>query len=197
MTASVTLWCLGAACVGCLSLCSQGGLAQSVPAIGLVAAQSEIAFQIKQSGVPVEGRFRKFNVHLALDPKSPENGKVGISIETASATLDFADSDAELPRVPWFNSLKFPVAEFQSTTIKGLGGGKFLVAGKLMLKGTAKEVGIPVTIVQSGALSSAGGEFVVKRLDFKIGENEWADVSLVANDVRVKFKLVFSGLGPL
>ena len=54
-----------------------------------------------------------------------------------------------------------------------------------------------MTIVQSGAQSTATGEFVVKRLDYKIGENEWADLSLVANDVRVRFKLVFTGLGPL
>ena len=56
---------------------------------------------------------------------------------------------------------------------------------------------VPVTISQSGSQSTASGEFVVKRLDFKIGENEWADLSLVANDVRVRFKLVFTGLGPL
>ena len=54
-----------------------------------------------------------------------------------------------------------------------------------------------MTIVQAGALSTATGELIVKRLDFKIGENEWADVSLVANDVRVRFKLVLSGLGLL
>jgi hypothetical protein len=49
--------------------------------------------------------------------------------------------------------------------------------------------------VQSGAQSTATGEFTVRRLDYKVGDNEWSDVSLVANDVRVRFKLVFAGLG--
>jgi polyisoprenoid-binding protein YceI len=65
------------------------------------------------------------------------------------------------------------------------------------LKGTSRELTVPVTIVQSGPQSTATGEIVVKRLDFKIGDNEWSDVSLVADDVRVRFKLVFTGLGPL
>jgi hypothetical protein len=38
---------------------------------------------------------------------------------------------------------------------------------------------------------------VIKRLDYKIGEAEWADTTVVANDVTVKFKLALTGLGPL
>ena len=171
--------------------------AQPVPAARLVPAQSEITFQVKQSGVPIDGRFRKFDAQLALDPKAPQTGTVTITVDTGSATVGFAESDAELPRAPWFNSAKFPRAVFQSSAIKGLGGGRFQAAGKLELKGQAHDLVVPVTIVQSGAQSTATGELVVKRLDFKIGENEWADLSLVANDVRVRFKLVFTGLGPL
>jgi polyisoprenoid-binding protein YceI len=171
--------------------------AQAASPAKLVPAQSEITFQVKQSGVPIDGRFRKFDAQLALDPKAPQTGTVTITVDTASATVGFAESDVELPRAPWFNSAKFPRAVFQSSAIKALGGGRFQATGKLELKGTAHDVVVPVTIVQSGAQSTATGELVVKRLDYKIGENEWTDVSLVANDVRVRFKLVFTGLGPL
>ncbi|MDQ6639930.1 MAG: YceI family protein [Pseudomonadota bacterium] len=177
-------------------LVAAAGAEPAAPA-RLVPTQSEITFQVKQSGVPIDGRFRKFDAQLALDPKAPQTGSVTISIDTASATVGFAESDAELPRAPWFNSAKFPRAVFQSSAIKGLGGGRLQVAGKLDLKGNSHELVVPVTIVQSGAHSAASGEFVVRRLDFKIGENEWSDLGLVANDVRVRFKLVFTGLGPL
>ena len=40
----------------------------------------------------------------------------------------------------------------------------------------------------------ATGSFALKRLDFKIGEGDWADTSVVANDVQVKFKLQIAGL---
>ena len=170
--------------------------AQPAPA-KLVPAQSEIAFQLKQSGVPVEGRFRRFDAQLTLDPKAPQGGSVTVSIDTASATVGFAETDAELPRAPWFDHARFPRALFRSSAISALGGGRFEAKGRFELKGSARELVVPVTIVQSGAQSTATGELVVKRLDYRIGENEWSDVSLVANDVRVRFKLVFTGLGPL
>ena len=181
----------------CLVLVSASAAAQAPAPAKLLAGQSEIAFEVKQSGVPIDGKFRKFDAQLVLDPKAPQTGSVSLSIDTASATVGFAESDAELPRPLWFDAAKFPQATFRSTAMQGAGAGRLQVTGKLAIKGMTQDVVVPVAITQSGGLSSATGEFVVKRLEFKVGDKEWADVSLVANDVKVKFKLVFSGLGPL
>lgn len=163
----------------------------------LIGAQSEVSFVTKQMGVPVDGKFKKFDAQVNLDPKKPETGSVAISIDTGSATLGVPESDAEMPKSTWFNVAKFPQATFKSTAIKGLGGGKFEVAGKLDIKGTQRDVVVPVQITQAGGNSTATGSFVIKRLDFKIGEAEWTDTTVVANDVTVKFKLALLGLGPL
>jgi polyisoprenoid-binding protein YceI len=163
----------------------------------LVPAQSEVGFVTKQMGVPVDGKFKKFDAQINLDPKKPETGNVAFSIDTGSATLGVPESDAEMPKSTWFNVAKFPQATFKSNAIKGLGNGKFEVAGKLDIKGQSRDVVVPVQITQSGGTSTATGSFVIKRLDFKIGEAEWTDTTVVANDVTVKFKLALSGLGPL
>lgn len=163
----------------------------------LLPAQSEIAFVSKQMGVPVEGRFKKFDAQIAFDPAKPQTGKIAFTIDVASATLGAPESDAELPKAPWFNTAKFPQATFQSSAIKGLGGGKFEVTGKLSIKGNVRDLVVPVALTQSGATTVANGAFVIKRLAFKIGENEWADTSMVADDVQVKFKLALSGVGKL
>ena len=163
----------------------------------LVPAQSELSFITKQMGVPVDGKFKKFDATLNLDPKKPEAGSVAFSIDMASASLGVPESDAEMPKPIWFNTAKFPQATFQSTAIKGLGAGKFEVSGKIGIKGQVRDLVVPVSIVQAGAISTVTGSFVLKRLEFKIGEEEWADTTVVANDVTVKFKLVFTGLGAL
>ena len=163
----------------------------------LLPAQSEIGFTSKQMGVPVEGKFKKFDAQISLDPKKPEAGKVQISIDVGSASLGVPESDAELPKAPWFNAAKFPQAVFTSTAIKSAGPGKFQVSGKLSIKGSAQDVVVPVTLTQSGSTSTATGAFAIKRLDFKIGEGEWTDTSMVANDVQVKFKLALNGIGPM
>lgn len=171
--------------------------AAAQPATKLLPAQSEIVFVSKQLGVPVEGVFRKFDARIGFDPKKPEDGSVAIDIDTGSATLGIAQTDVELPKPEWFGTARFPLASFQSSTIKALGGGRFEVAGKLTIKGNVRDAVVPVTLAQSGATSIASGSFTIRRLDFRIGEGDWADTGVVANDVLVKFKLALSGLGPL
>ena len=87
-----------------LAVASAAAQAQPAAPVRLVAAQSEITFQVKQSGVPIDGRFRNFDAQIALDPKAPQSGNVMLSIDTASATVGFAESDAELPRTAWFSA---------------------------------------------------------------------------------------------
>ena len=163
----------------------------------VVPAQSEIGFVSKQMGVPVEGKFKKWTAQIAFDPKKPEAGKVSFSIDTGSASFGAPETDGEMPKATWFNVAKFPQATFQSSSIKALGGGKFEVRGKLVIKGSTQDAVVPVTVTQAGAASTASGAFTIKRLDFKIGEAEWADTSMVANEVQVKFKLALTGLAPL
>lgn len=163
----------------------------------LVPAQSEIVFVSRQMGVPVEGHFRKFDAQIAFNPAKPATSKIAFTVDTGSATLGVPETDAELPKPVWFNVAKFPQASFQSTAVKGLGGGKFEVAGKLTIKGNSHDVLVPVQLTQSGTTTTATGSFTIKRLVFKIGEAEWSDTSMVADDVQVKFKLALTGVGKL
>lgn len=163
----------------------------------VVPAQSEISFTSKQMGVPVDGKFRKWDANISFDPKKPEAGSVSFTIDTGSAGFGSPETDAEVPKAAWFNAAKFPQATFQSSSMKALGGGKFEVAGKLTIKGNVKDVVVPVALAQAGGTTTATGAFLIKRLDFKIGEGEWADTSMVANDVQVKFKLAVTGVAPL
>ncbi|WP_374565145.1 YceI family protein [Ideonella sp.] len=164
----------------------------------VVPAQSEIGFTSKQMGVPVDGKFRKWDATISFDPKKPEASNVSFTIDTGSAGFGSPETDAEVPKPAWFNVAKFPQATFQSSGMKALGGGKFEVAGKLTIKGSVKDVVVPVALAQgTGGVTFATGAFTIKRLDFKIGEGEWADTSMVANDVQVRFKLAVTGVAPL
>ncbi len=174
------------------SLLAAPALAQQV-----IPAQSEIAFVSRQMGVPVEGKFKQWTAQIAFDPRQAAAGKVAFTIQTGSASFGAPETDAEVPKAPWFNVAKFPTATFASSAIKSLGGGRFEVAGTLTIKGNAQPVTVPVTVTQAGGTSTATGSFAIKRLDFRIGEGEWTDTSMVANEVQVKFKLALSGMAPL
>ncbi|MCH7345669.1 YceI family protein [Pelomonas sp. CA6] len=172
--------------------------AATVPAAAqLQAAQSELGFAIRQMGVPVEGRFKRFEAQLSFDPKKPEAGRVAFNVDLTSATMGDAAIDAEMVKPAWFDAKKASQASFQSSAIKALGGGRYEVSGKLSLKGQSRDVVVPLTLSQSGATTTASGSFVLKRLEFKIGDGEWSDTSMVANEVQVKFKLAFTGIAAL
>lgn len=162
----------------------------------LVPAQSEVAFTAKQLGVPLGGKFTRFSAQTAFDPKAPQTSRIAFEIDLGSVSID-PDTNKELLKPEWFAAAKFPKATFQSTAIKAAGPGKFEVAGKLAIKGQSRDLVVPVQLTQAGALSTATGGFTLKRLDFKIGEGDWADTSVVANEVQVKFKLVLQGIGPM
>lgn len=183
-----------------LCICSAlmlAGPAFAQPAATLLPARSEIVFTSRQMGVPVEGRFTKFDARIVLDPKQPQAGTVTFSIDTGSATLGLPETDAELAKPDWFSTARFPQATFQSSAIRSLGGGRFEVSGKLSIKGSVHDVVVPVLVTQSGGTSTATGSFTIKRLAFKVGDAEWADTSLVADEVQVRFKLALTGLAPL
>lgn len=168
-----------------------------VPAAVLVTGQSQIAFVTRQMGVPVEGRFRQFDAHIAFDPRHPEGGTVELQIATASAAFGSPQSDPELPKATWFDAARFPQAVFHGKSIRATGPGQFEVQGTLTLKGQARELRVPVTIAQSGGTSVATGSFTIRRLDYRIGDGDWTDTSMVADEVLVRFSLTLTGLGPL
>jgi polyisoprenoid-binding protein YceI len=181
----LTITALAAAALACPALSQQ-----------VLPAQSEIAFDSRQMGVPVEGKFGQWTAQIAFDPKRAAAGKVGFTIQTGSARFGSPETDAEMPKAPWFNVARLPTASFKSSSIKPLGGCRCEVAGTLSIKGHSQAVVVHVTLTRSGTNGTATGSFSIKPLDFGIGGGEWADTSMVADDVTAKFKLALSGLAP-
>jgi len=163
----------------------------------LVPAQSELVFVAKQMGVPITGHFKKFDAQVSFDATKLASSKVAFTVDMGSGTLGAPEMDSELPKTPWFNVPKFPQASFTSTAFKALGAGKYEVAGQLSIKGQAQPVQVPLTMTQSGAVTLVSGALPIKRLAFRIGDGDWADTSMVADEVQVKFKFALTGVGKL
>lgn len=160
----------------------------------LIPAQSEIAFTSTQMGVPVHGKFQRFNAQVAFDTKRLETSKIAFTIDVASSSFGVAELDAEVAKPAWFDAKRVPQATFQSVAIKEMGRGKFDVVGKLKIKDSVREIVVPVTLVQSTAGTTATGDFGIRRLDFGIGDGDWKDTALVSNEVQIKFKFLVSGM---
>ena len=158
---------------------------------GLLIDKSEIRFVSKQLGVNVEGRFRKWKANIVFLPKNLAKSKAEFEIDLGSIDLASDESETEIKGSLWFNTAKFPVAHFASTSIRNVGGDRYEVAGKLTLKGITKDVVVPIELKKDATGNSvAEGSFPLKRIDYKVGEGLWADTEMVANDVVVRVRMV-------
>lgn len=151
--------------------------------------RSQINFTSKQMGVTADGRFTKFDAQLAIDPAHPEAGKARIDVELASVDAGGPEATGEVKGKAWFNTAAFPKASFVATKIRALGGGRYEALGNLSIKGITQPTTATFTLRQEAPGAWVEGGFVLPRLQFKIGEGEWADTATVANEVNVRFKL--------
>ena len=153
------------------------------------AAHSSVSATFKQMNVPVESKFKKFSASIDYDAAKPEAGKASVEIDTASLDLGDPDMNKEVAKKDWFNAAQYPKATFVSSAIKPAGAGKLNVTGKLTIKGRVLDVTMPVAIKAEGAKQVFEGQLPIKRLAFNIGEGEWKDTSMVADDVIIKFRI--------
>jgi polyisoprenoid-binding protein YceI len=179
------------------------GLALALFGVPLVAIgdpiavdKSEIAFTVKAMGVKFDGRFRKWKADVVFRPQSLAESKAVLDVDLASIDLASEDSESAARGPQWFDTAKFPVAHFVSTAVKDLGGNRYEFDGKLTIKGVTRDCVVPVSVkADASGNRVAEGQFAIHRLDYRIGEGEWADQDTVANDVAVRVRIVFSPAG--
>jgi polyisoprenoid-binding protein YceI len=158
---------------------------------GVLIDRSEIRFVSKQMGINVEGSFRRWKANIVFIPGDLAHSKADFDIELASIDLASDEAESEARRPSWFDTAKFPVAHFVSSSIKDVGGGKYEVAGKLSVKGVTRDAVVPIVLTKDASGNSvADGSFTIKRLDYRIGDADWADPDTVANEVVVRVRMV-------
>jgi polyisoprenoid-binding protein YceI len=185
------------ALLGALLLTTAGrGYAQRVTAVD--PGKSTITFVSKQMNVPVQGKFGRFSIQLAFDAAKPSEGRVQVELDLASIDTGSEEANDEVKSKGWFDVKNYPTARFVSSTVRSLGSGRYELAGKLTIKGRIKDVVAPFTFTLTPAGQEAvfDGAFVLKRLDYGIGEGVWSDTDTVANEVQVKFH-ISAVVGPL
>ena len=154
--------------------------------------KSTVSATFKQMNVPVDANFTKFSAMIDFDVNKLDAAKASIDIHIPSFDLGDPDYNHEVQKKEWFNGAQFPKASFVSSKIKALAAGKFEASGKLTIKGKAVDVTFPLTQRKEGSAQIFEGSLPIRRLAFAIGDGEWKDTSIVADEVVIKFR-IFAG----
>ncbi len=168
-----------------------------VPFWTVDAKSSRISFTAKQMGVAVPGRFERFSATIRFDAKDLPGSKVLIEIDVSSTSTPNQDIETEIKREPWFDAARHPIARFESAAFTYVSGDRYDVAGQLTLRGVTKTVTLPATIRvtddpgRPGVLrAQASGDIPISRTAFGIGQGQWHDIAIVADEVVVRFEIV-------
>lgn len=153
------------------------------------SANSAVNVEFKQMGVTAKAAFRKFAARIDYDPAKPETSRASMEIETASLDVGEAELTREVAKKEWFNSAQYPKATFVSSSIKPAGPGRLNVTGKLSIKGKTGDVSFPLTVKNEAGKQVFEGALPIRRLTYNIGEGEWKDTSMVADEVTIRFRI--------
>lgn len=175
--------------VAVLPLLALGVLASTAMAAPIDASKSTISSTGKQMGVAVTGAFKKFSGDVTFNAAQPAQSSAKIDVDVASYDMGMPEYNKNLLTPEWFDAAKFPKATFRSTSIKG-SGSNFTVTGQFSLKGKVQNVSFPITLKTVDKTQIFDGTLTVKRTAFGVGSGDWADTSIVADDVAIKFHVV-------
>ncbi|MEH6415673.1 YceI family protein [Pseudomonas sp. CGJS7] len=169
-------------------------LAAAAPAFAADYVQqsgSSLTFATKYQGEVFAGSLPGFTARLSFDPAQLATSKLDVVIPMAGANTKNAERDDTLKGVDFFSIAKFPQARFTATKFRSLGGNNYAADGSLSLRGVAKPVTLNFTWTP-GDKPVLAGKATVKRLDFNVGGGDWADTSIIPNEVAVSTKVVFA-----
>ena len=159
----------------------------------LVPHKSLVRFFAIQNDAPVEGRFDKYTVDIKFSPEDVANSKIAVEIDMASLRTAHTDVSTNLKLPEWLSTELFPKAKFVSKKINRTPStNNYYADGDLTLRGKTMPVTINFQLEEliNNDYVLAKGSATLHRLNFGVGQGEWADDKVIKNEVRVDFRIV-------
>ncbi|MBP1475528.1 YceI family protein [Frateuria sp. MAH-13] len=152
--------------------------------------QSSLGFTATFQGAPFQGSFAQWHAAIRFDPAHLAGSKFDVTVDTTSASTGDTDRDGALPGADFFNATKYPQARYVATEFVRAGT-HAIARGNLTLRGESHPLNLMVTYTaqpDGTALMDVSG--TLKRLDYGVGGGEYADTSVIGNDVTINAHLV-------
>ena len=186
MAGALTLRAVALACELCpAALAGPRQADQSAGTLGFSATQADARFS---------GAFRQFRVILDFDPGQPAAGRLDVTVETASIDTQDGERDEILRGPDFFSAAKHPQAVYHAERFERAGTG-WRADGRLTMRGETRAVPVTFTLQPAGNATVMKGTASLKRLDFGLGQGEWASTEWVGDAVDIRFELKLAPAG--
>lgn len=147
-----------------------------------------LRFVATQAAAKFEGHFGEFKVRFDFNPAEPAKGSLDVTIVTKSSDTADTDRDEVLHGQDFFWVVRFPEAKYHAAGFKRDGKG-WIAAGELTLRGVTQPVAVRFELKPKAQRLGMKGGVTLRRLEFGVGQGDWAETTWIGNPVDVAFDL--------
>lgn len=147
-----------------------------------------LQFVATQAGAKFQGHFGEFKVRFDFNSAEPAKGSLDVLIVTKSADTADAERDEVLHGQDFFWVVRFPEAKYHAAGFKRDGKG-WIAAGELTLRGVTQPVAVRFELKPKAQRLGMKGGVTLRRLEFGVGQGDWAETTWIGNPVDVAFDL--------
>ena len=130
--------------------------------------ESSIDFVIKNLGVNVDGHFNSFKIVAGFDNER-QLISITSTINISSIETGIDSRDEHMLEEDYFDAKKHPTITLSSSEIKDVGPNNYKVIAVLTIKGKAKKITFPVTVLKSDDNYKITSYFEINRRDYDVG----------------------------
>ena len=152
--------------------------------------QSKLEFIAIQEGSPMRGSFKHYRADINFDPQRLSKSRFQVWVETSSVDTGADERDQILRSAEFFDSTRWPQAEFKTTSISHLQGTRYQALALLSIRNIEKPLLFPFSLEiikephQSRLMGN--GQISINRFDFDMAQGDWADTSLLGKTITIE-----------
>lgn len=125
-----------------------------------------MGFQVKNAGLPVQGRFSELDATVQLDPAHLGQAPIRATVPVRTIDTGLALRDRHLQKPEYFDAARFPLITLESKSFRQTGAGQYEGVFVLTLKGVAREVQLPFSTPDGHEFR---GTLQLNRLGYGVG----------------------------
>lgn len=175
-----------------ISVCALASPVMADPvAYNLVKEKSYLKFVATMNNAPIEGKFAEYSADIRFDREHPENSSIEADVDTGSVSVSNPDVQKDIGLPEWLGAEKFPKAHLSCKKLRNMPQTQGYYGE---CKFTLRDKTVPVVINFQltrfeDDIAIANGYITLHRLDYGVGQGDWAHDDVVKDQVRVEFRI--------
>jgi cytochrome b561/polyisoprenoid-binding protein YceI len=163
--------------------------AKQVSSWSIVEPDSSVTFSGTVENVTFEGKFGALSGDILFDPDNLTQSRVNVSVDVTKIDSGSYERDEAMKNPLWFAPDQYPVARFEAKDFILVGTNQYEAKGALTIRDVTLPLTVPFNLNIEGDVALMTADFAINRIDFGVGQGDWVDTKVVANEVMVTIKI--------